>query len=120
RHAGAGDARGGHVVVLGGDGQLGVAYRAVGQPEAVEGLRAGDLVHQVQVDVEQIGFPLGAAHQVGVPYFLGQRAAHRAHLPFGPFPSVSVGLGGVSPQTPRGAYAPTSGDIVAVSRFGCV
>ena len=46
------------VVVLGRDRQVGPAHRAAGQPQAVEGLRAGDLVHEVQVDVEQVGLAL--------------------------------------------------------------
>ena len=44
-----------HVVVLGGDGQIGPAHRAPGEPQPVERLRAGDLVHEVQIDVDQVG-----------------------------------------------------------------
>src|SRR5947199_19566 len=44
---------GGNVVVLSGDGEVRTSYDAVGRTQAVEGLRAGDLVDQVQVDVEQ-------------------------------------------------------------------
>ena len=60
------------VVVLGREREIGPADRAAGQPQAVEGLRAGHLVQQVQVDVEQIGFAFGGLHHVGVPDLLGQ------------------------------------------------
>jgi hypothetical protein len=60
-------------VVLGGDGQVGTAHLAVGRAQPVERLRAGDLVQEVKVDVEQIGLALCAAHHVGVPDFLGER-----------------------------------------------
>ena len=63
------------VVVLGGEREVGPAHRAAGQPQAVERLRAGDLVHQVQVDVEQVGLAVGAAHDVRVPDLLGERPA---------------------------------------------
>ena len=45
----------GHVVVLGGDRQIGPAHRPAGQPQSVEGLRAGHLVDEMQVDVDQVG-----------------------------------------------------------------
>ena len=54
RHAGAGDAGRRHVVVLGGDGQVRAAYLAARRAQAVEGLRARDLVDEVQVDEEQV------------------------------------------------------------------
>ena len=41
-----------HVVVLGGDGEVGPAHRPSGQPQTVERLRAGDLVDEVQIDVQ--------------------------------------------------------------------
>ena len=44
---------GGDVVVGGGERAVGPAHRAPGEPQALEGLRAGDLVHEVQVDVQQ-------------------------------------------------------------------
>ena len=49
------DVGGGDVVVLGGDGEVGPAHGAAGQAQAVEGLRAGHLVDEVEVDVEQVG-----------------------------------------------------------------
>ena len=70
--------------------QVRAAHRAAGQPQPLEGLRRGHLVHEVQVDVEQVGLRtrvrLGAerlaARSVGeraiddvrVPDLLGQRA----------------------------------------------
>ena len=47
------------VVVLGGDRQIGPANRAAGQPQSVESLRTGDLVDEVQVDVDEIGLARG-------------------------------------------------------------
>ena len=57
--------------------------RRTGRPavaQAVEGLRAGDLVHEVQVDVEQVGLAVGPADDVRVPDLLRQCATHRALL----------------------------------------
>ena len=45
------DVGGRDVVVLGGDGQFGTAHPSTRQAQPVEGLRAGDLVDQVEVDV---------------------------------------------------------------------
>ena len=64
-----------HVVVLGGDGQVRSPNTAAGEPKPVERLRAGHLVDEVQIDVDQIGFAgvAGAAAQsddVVVPYLL--------------------------------------------------
>ena len=64
------------VVVLGGHREVGTADRAPGGAEPVEGLRAGHLVHEVQVDVEQIGLPRGAAHHMGLVDLLRQRLRH--------------------------------------------
>ena len=58
------DVDGGHVVVLGGQREVGPAHRPAGQTQPVERLRAGHLVDQVQVDVEQVGLALAAVHHV--------------------------------------------------------
>src|SRR5690606_3599062 len=65
-----------HVVVLGRDGELGPSHLAAGEPEPVERLWAGDLADEVQVDVEQVGLAVGAAHDVLLPVLLRQCAAH--------------------------------------------
>ena len=72
------DVLGRDVVVLGRDRQLGTAYRAPAQPEPVEGLRAGDLVNEMQVDVEQIGFTRCGSDEVTIPDLLGKRCSHCA------------------------------------------
>jgi hypothetical protein len=64
-------------VVLGGDGQVRPVHGATGQAEPVEGLRAGHLVDEVQVDVDQIRFACGAlaaaeGDDVVVPHLLCQ------------------------------------------------
>jgi hypothetical protein len=62
----------GRRVVVGGRQRLvGAAHRAVGQAEAVEGLRRGDLVDQVEVDVDQ---PL--AYLMGLPDLLEHVLGH--------------------------------------------
>jgi hypothetical protein len=38
-------------------------------------------VHEVHVDVEQVGNACGAAHDVAVPELLGERLAHRLAIP---------------------------------------
>ena len=67
------------VVVLGGQRQIGSADRAAGQAQSVEGLRAGDLVHEMQVDVEQVGLGPAGPDEMVVPELLGQGAAHHAY-----------------------------------------
>src|SRR3954454_9283234 len=67
---------GGDVVVLGGDGEVRTSYDAVGLTQAVERLGAGDLVDQVQVDVEQVGLVVGGAYDVRVPDLFRQSATH--------------------------------------------
>ena len=62
-----------HVVVGGGQRAVGPADAAAGEAQAVEGLRRGDLVDEVQVDVEQ-----ALGHLVGVPDLVEQRAGHGA------------------------------------------
>ena len=64
-----------HVVVFGGDRQVRSPHAAAREPQSVERLRAGHLVHEVQIDVDQVGFPgvTGAAAEgddVVVPYLL--------------------------------------------------
>ena len=61
-----------HVVVGGRERAVGPADGAAGEPQAVERLRAGDLVDEVQVDVDQAGRDL-----VGRPDLVEERA--RAH-----------------------------------------
>ena len=58
------------VVVLGGDRELGPADPAPGEAQPVERLRAGDLVDEVQVDVEQVGLARRRAHEVALPHLL--------------------------------------------------
>ena len=68
------EADGGRVVVGRGQGEVGAADGAPGQAQAVEGLGRGDLVDQVEVDVEQVGLVAGAGvDDVLVPHLLGQR-----------------------------------------------
>ena len=62
----------GHVVVLGRHRQVGPADAALADPEPVEGLWAGDLVHQVEIDVEQVGLARRLVHDVAIPHLLRQ------------------------------------------------
>jgi hypothetical protein len=74
------DVEGRDVVVLGRHREVGTADRPARGTEAVERLRARDLVHEVQVDVEQVGLAVGAAHHVGVVDLLRQGLRHGAFL----------------------------------------
>ena len=66
------------VVVLGRQREIGTANRPVVRvPQTVEGLRAGDLVDEVEVDVEQVRLALRMPDNVIRPYLLCQRASHR-------------------------------------------
>ena len=66
----------GDVVVLGGQGEIGAAYDASRRAQSVEGLRARHLMHEVEVDIEEIRLTLRTAHHVRVPDLLSQRLAH--------------------------------------------
>ena len=66
-----GDAPRGHVVILRGQVQLGVPQRAAGEPQPIERLRAGDLVEELEVDVQKVRFARSAgAHDVVAPHLL--------------------------------------------------
>ena len=60
---------GGDVVVHGGDASIGTADFAAGQAKAFKGLRRGDLVKQLQVDVEQGWLARGLDDYVLLPDF---------------------------------------------------
>lgn len=65
------------VVVLRGDRQVGAAHRAPGESESVECLRAGDLMDEVEVDVDEVGRTVFAqGYDVIGPDLLGQSAWH--------------------------------------------
>jgi hypothetical protein len=68
---------GGRVVVFGRDRQIGPADLPPGLPQAVEGLGAGHLVKEVQVDVKQVRLRAARAYHVGVPDLLGEGARSR-------------------------------------------
>ncbi len=58
---------GGHVVVDHGKRLLRCPHLAPGHAQALEGLRARHLMHQVTVDIEQAGAVRRLVHQMGVP-----------------------------------------------------
>ena len=58
-----------------GEGEVGPAHGPPGQAQALEGLRAGDLVHEVEVDVEQVGLAVALANEMLIPDLLGQCAS---------------------------------------------
>ena len=70
-----------HVVIHRGDGELGAANGAFVHAEALERLRARHLVHEVQVDIEQVGLTVGAMHHMAFPHLLGERLRHAGGLP---------------------------------------
>ena len=61
------------VVVHGRDREVGAANRATVQTQSVERLRAGDLVHQVEIHVEEVRLAVGAMDDVAFPDLLGER-----------------------------------------------
>ena len=71
---------GGSVVILGCQRKIVTPELTIGDPEALEGLRAGDLMAQMQVDVEQVGFSGARTHHMVVPELLAQRFSHIAIL----------------------------------------
>jgi hypothetical protein len=71
------DVEGRGVVILGRDGEVEAPHLATGLTQAVEGLRAGHLVQQVQIDEEEVGLALGAPDDVVVPDLLRECPTHR-------------------------------------------
>ena len=73
---------GGHVVVGGRERAVGPAHLAPGEPQALERLRGGHLVHEVQVHVDQRrpALALGRAHLVRLPDLLEHGLGHRQLL----------------------------------------
>ena len=71
----------GYVVVFGGQRQIGAVHGAPSQAQAVEGLRAGDLVHEVHVDIEQVGLVRRAVYDMTVPELLRERLTHFLAIP---------------------------------------
>ena len=67
---------GGDVVVHGRGGQLGAAHLAPGDAQAFEGLRRGDLVDQVQVNVEERRASGLFVHDVRLPHFFEHGFRH--------------------------------------------
>ena len=65
---------GGDVVVDGGDVAVGAAELAAGEAEAFEGLRRGDLVDELEVDVEDGGLACGFGDEVVLPDFFEEGA----------------------------------------------
>ena len=61
----------GDVVVHGRHAQIGPADAPPRQAQALESLRRGDLVHEVQVDIKEVGFAGRCADYVRIPELLG-------------------------------------------------
>src|SRR5207302_9495032 len=68
-----------HVVVERGKRQVPPPHLPPVQPQALEGLGRGHFVHEVEIDIEQVGLARVAAHDVGVPDLVDQRP--RRHGP---------------------------------------
>ena len=79
-----------HVVVLCREGQVGAAHRPAGEAQAVESLWRGDLVDQVQVDVENVRLAFDAAHHMVRPDLFRECPAHAACPSF---PQATPALG---------------------------
>ena len=69
--------RGGNAVVGGGDGEIGTADFEAALAQALEGLRRGDFVDQVQVDEQQGGSAGLLVDYVRVPEFFDDGAWHK-------------------------------------------
>ena len=92
-------------------------------PQAVEGLRAGDLVHEVQVDVDEVGRAvLALGDQVVVPDLLGQGARGVAHDAGSFFDAdrPTCALECASPRRVRPGTWPRRGDEGEVDRTAWV
>ena len=91
------DVGGRHVVVGGGDGEVGAVHAPTGQAQPVEGLGRGDLVDQVEVDEEDVRLLRApGADDVAVPDLLRQ-CAGLGHGGQAPISTISTR------RLPRGA-----------------
>ena len=68
------DPHGGHIVVLGGDGEVGTTNLAATCPQTIKCLRTCHLMHKVQVDIDEVWFTFGTAHDMVVPYLFSECA----------------------------------------------
>ena len=66
------------VVVHRRDGEVGTADAAAGEPEGLEGLRAGHLMDEMEIDVEEIRLAVGPMHDVALPDLLRPTSSARA------------------------------------------
>ncbi len=64
------------VVILSRQCQIRTAHLTPSKPEALKCLRARDLVHEMQIDVEQVRFTFCCTYDVRVPDFLAQGFPH--------------------------------------------
>ena len=86
-----------HVVVGGGEHRAGAPGLQLIQAQAVESLRAGHLVDEVKVDVQQRLAVVGIEHGMACPEFFEKRlCSHLLSLPFGTAPSRVRSAGQVS------------------------
>ena len=102
------DAGGRHVVVDRGDGAIGPTDLAIGEAEALEGLRAGDLVDEVEVDVEDGGLIGGFGDEVLLPDFFKHRAGCGGGCAHGVTLGARVLVELVSVSDGRALCAPTA------------
>ena len=70
------DVHRGCVVVFGGEREIRTSHLAPRKPKPLERLWAGHLVHQVEVDVEQVGLVIDGTHDMRVPHLLAESLAH--------------------------------------------
>ena len=76
--------RGGYIVVDGGSGQLGAPDFAPGGAQTLKGLRRGDFVDEMQINIERRRLALRMHNGMRVPYLFEQcfRFRHRSLIPF--------------------------------------
>jgi hypothetical protein len=65
-------------VILCCEREIGTANAPTGLPQTIEGLRAGHLVNEMQINEKQVGFTLCGSHDVVIPHLLAQCLAHGA------------------------------------------
>ena len=61
-----------HVVVGSCNGEVGAAHGATSEAQTFECLRACYFMHQVQVDVHEVGFAVAGVNDVAFPHFFGE------------------------------------------------
>jgi DNA-binding IclR family transcriptional regulator len=93
------------VVVLCCQREIRTANGPTGLPQTIEGLRAGHLVNEMQIDEEQVGLTVSGSYDVVVPHLLAQCLAHGDWSLLIPVPTICHAGAQLIPATDKLIFA---------------